>query len=648
MIPDRIIPKIVITEVEDLNLGTEDILTESMTGNDKQGKPEILVTAADFTPTAKVGHVNAIQFDNNAQVTPTRIPSLNNSPAAVPRSPYEKLESKVRDLTDAFCRIEDAVKIVPELKHMIETDRQKANETVVMQKQIERLKTELERKNDRITKLEEDLRVAQTAKSDNTNLKKAESRIDKLEKENEDIKKQLKYENEGAAIMAKLGELQQVVEGLSRLPTVSSDTDSLDGEEDNEETTQESEDEQDVIVKGPDDPLSMMHKREPFTYRCRKHEYGETAYQMAKGEHTLTGQKRDDFLEQIFPMNGLDAKEKAKELPRRNSWQSMKREEVKNVARKMFNADPAAKEQLKNTGSKYIRHTVGDLYWGTGGVDKDDGDNEYGKILMELREEFFGPEFTINIRKDTKVILLTDSQGKHIKSKEFFGNDRVMVRRTSTASSLSDFARNAPANRPNVKKIIVGTGINNVMDSAQGTEDSIKGSMDILALKFPNAQIAFSAALHKSQNENVKQFNQNMEDMCKASNYKFVRQSIPPHLFEDEKHINVNGTKIMVSNIYRAFNVPSGPGITKQYYQKGPRFMKQGKGGPYKPAYGAPSHGNNVPPSNSQIPVHIGGRPSPPPYMRDFLPHMYGSQFQQGFYQGQGPYFNDYGRGPYM
>ncbi len=345
-------------------------------------------------------------------------------------------------------------------------------------------------------------------------------------------------------------------------------------------------------------------------------------------------------------MNGFDAKELSKELPHSQTWQSVKREEVKNVARKMINSDPVAKQALQDTGNKEIRHTVGNTEWGTGGTNNV-GDNEYGEILMELREEFFGSEFTVRINKDTKVLLLTDSQGKHIRATDFFQNDRVMIRKTPTAKSLMEFARNAPVNRPNVEKIVVGVGINDVENGTADIEESIKESMDILAMKFPKATIAYTEALYKGTNQAVTQLNQHMLKICEERHYKFARQSMGEMFFTNETHINEVGTKIMVSNIYRAFNLPQ-----KQTQQKststtaqhsGRYYQSKGYKGNESKRFQHQGKGSQTQHFDQNIPVHIGGRQGPP-FMFKFPPPMYGYDLEQGYYSGQGHYNQN---GPY-
>ena len=441
-----------------------------------------------------------------------------------------------------------------------------------------------------------------------------------------------------------LGELQQMLSEFKKHSVAEEvEAETSDEDEDTTEENEESSEPKHIDVKGDGDILSMMYKRQvPFMYGCRQHTYGETAYQMSKAEDTLSGQKRNDFLEEMYPMNGFDAKEHAKKLKYNQAWQSIKREEVKNIARKIFENDPRAKQALKDTGNKEIRHTVSDTYWGTGGVNNDNGDNEYEQILMELREEFFGPEFTVKIRKDTKVIFLTDSQGKHVRSKDFFGKDRVMIRKTPTVESLAEFARNAPVNRPNVEKIVLGVGINNAENGTPDIEESIKASMDILAMKFPNATIAYTEALYKGTNPRVTELNQNMKRICEERHYKFARQSMAEKFFTDAKHINAVGTKILVSNIYRAFNLPMKSNKPRNNREEGQGYRQNQYSSKRYQGHGN-GYGSQAGYHDQQIPVHISGRQGHHP-MFSFPPSMHGPGYHNGYYSGQGPYNQS---GPY-
>lgn len=76
--------------------------------------------------------------------------------------------------------------------------------------------------------------------------------------------------------------------------------------------------------------------------------------------------------------------------PSEEEWEAKKAEVMEFLLRQKFdkNLNPSLHDKLKSTGSKYLEETNwwGDIFWG---VDEyGNGENNLGKTLMRVREEF--------------------------------------------------------------------------------------------------------------------------------------------------------------------------------------------------------------------------------------------------------------------
>lgn len=74
--------------------------------------------------------------------------------------------------------------------------------------------------------------------------------------------------------------------------------------------------------------------------------------------------------------------------PLRTDWESVKDEIMKNALRAKFRQNKDIRDQLLATSPKQlVEKTTTDYYWGCGS--NMTGRNMLGKLLMEIREEFF-------------------------------------------------------------------------------------------------------------------------------------------------------------------------------------------------------------------------------------------------------------------
>lgn len=115
----------------------------------------------------------------------------------------------------------------------------------------------------------------------------------------------------------------------------------------------------------------------PVTYEGITYRNSEAAFQAAK---TLKNK------EKFKDMTGVEAKKAGRVVIMRNDWDEIKLEKMYEICLAKFSQNPELKEKLLETKDEYIQeeNTWGDMYWGTV---KDVGQNNLGKILMQVREE---------------------------------------------------------------------------------------------------------------------------------------------------------------------------------------------------------------------------------------------------------------------
>lgn len=168
--------------------------------------------------------------------------------------------------------------------------------------------------------------------------------------------------------------------------------------------TKKEEDQPDIKVAEPDiiyysnklktyKWLSNFNISEPFTYKGRKY---------ISLEHAFNAQKNDD--DDFKDLFTLDSKTYIGDLPNfakktgnktnmkkmskilKDNWDESKKEILEDIIKIYYDSNSELKEKLKKTGDNIIVYKgVGiDNFWG---VDKDgNGENNHGKILMELRK----------------------------------------------------------------------------------------------------------------------------------------------------------------------------------------------------------------------------------------------------------------------
>lgn len=87
-----------------------------------------------------------------------------------------------------------------------------------------------------------------------------------------------------------------------------------------------------------------------------------------------------------------DVKRFGRTLELRPDWEEVKIDMMREIVRAKFTQNPLLKDWLIATGDAHIEegNTWNDRFWGICPPDSDNGRNELGKILMQLRVEMGG------------------------------------------------------------------------------------------------------------------------------------------------------------------------------------------------------------------------------------------------------------------
>ncbi len=349
--------------------------------------------------------------------------------------------------------------------------------------------------------------------------------------------------------------------------------------------------------------LSMMEVHEEFVYESQKQTIGEIAYHMKKIKHT-TG---DDspLLAEIYNMtDGKKAKVKVRESLRySSSWQEVKVMELRSVVRAMLQQDTEFRNVLEVTGTKTIRHTVPDKFWGTCEGSNTNGRDMYRKILMEERELIGGRKeegnkqdpYSLIITRDTEIIIIADSQGKHINRRFMFGKGKSYVKHCTTVSEMNRFMAELGSNRPKVQNILINNGINDIREDkdvgllVEEQWNCISRLKEIC----PNANIQYSMPLTRDHNRKVDTLGSNMWKWCIEGDVTFVQHNLQKHNFQDDVNITSEATRIYVRNLHSNMQhisvleknqhvqvVPNHQGRTGQNYHGCPGPHYHGRSGP--------------------------------------------------------------------
>lgn len=118
-----------------------------------------------------------------------------------------------------------------------------------------------------------------------------------------------------------------------------------------------------------------------INWRGKRWLTSEHAYQAAK---TSVEQEQEEIR---LARNPAQAKRLGKAVTMREDWNEIRVDVMREIVREKFSQNEQLKRMLLATEDLYIEETNywGDTFWG---VCKGKGENNLGKILMEIRQEF--------------------------------------------------------------------------------------------------------------------------------------------------------------------------------------------------------------------------------------------------------------------
>ncbi len=458
------------------------------------------------TPSKNLSFKSAVNLDLKPPMFDydggTGTPRNTSTPLRLPKTPVQISKEEFALIKNTMLKVESTVSCLPEIQNQVQKCEGLEDQVRSMTGKLNKAQKDISSRDNTISQLKEKLEtegrkwenekkelVGKLSEASNDVVKlQGEVSVLKLQLENTALLKELNTQ-----LHRQLDTAKQAAEDAIMRHNILKEKYDSEGREPSTEVGSESQGAPcrdpigrvDVCVKvhGQEHILSMFYRRKhTFTYACRPHKLGEVAYQLSKAEHTVG--KNDEILNDIYKCEtGFEAKDQARKLPFSPSWQDLKVAEVKDIMKVILNSDEEALDYLLKTGTKYIEHDVSDPFWGSG--PDGNGANEYGNILMQLRDEFRlereGGGFMVKIDKDTTALWLHDSQGGSVDYREMFGKEKVMNKTIGTVQKLQEFADNVKENTK-INKIAVSVAINNLpkgMSQARGEGDITDESVSL-------------------------------------------------------------------------------------------------------------------------------------------------------------------------
>ena len=167
-----------------------------------------------------------------------------------------------------------------------------------------------------------------------------------------------------------------------------------------------------------------------------------------------------------------------------------------------------------------------------------------------------------DLDNDADVIMFTDSVGKHINQRQFFGiNKKTTLRRTPRIENVLNDLNNCELNSK-ASNVVIHVGINDAKNNTPNDKiiQNLLMATEKVKAKFPNADIVISNLVINPTCDThlvsrVKEINDGLKQMCIRENIKFASHNTlnnSPDLFVDNFHISDSGTRLLVNNILKA------------------------------------------------------------------------------------------------
>jgi ribA/ribD-fused uncharacterized protein len=319
--------------------------------------------------------------------------------------------------------------------------------------------------------------------------------------------------------------------------------------------------------KGEEDVLSNMYRCR-IVYKGEEYPSAEHAFQVTKARHVYGPEH--DLIERLMSIESpMEVKKVAEEeLIFSASWRKRAETEAEEIIRAKLEQVKIAKETLDKTGKRPIKHNVVNSFWGTGQDGK--GRNAHGRILMKLRDgRYFddnnevgvddtpeGSSYRISVNKNTECIIIGDSVMNDVDARRFaYGNTlKIKAGTVKEASKIVSELHESS----NIKHLVLHVGTNDLSEDTGDHKviaEDLKQTIKEANIKFPRSTIAYSEVVQKNESKLVYDFNHDIEIFCNINKFRYVSHNMRQHLFNDNKHPNESGTRLMVANIKHALGL---------------------------------------------------------------------------------------------
>ncbi len=313
-------------------------------------------------------------------------------------------------------------------------------------------------------------------------------------------------------------------------------------------------------VKGEDNPLSNF-------FPCKIKAFGQVFDSL---EHALQFKKLFDHDKQDEAADILGIKE-PKDVKRHATtvlgtsvelqWEDHCDNTMRLLLSKKKDICPEFTEALRQSGDRDIRHNVASSEWGTGWHGK--GKIRFGKILMDLRHEWFGNSAESRPTSQTPqptptakphVAIIGNSLTKGIIAEKVSKELTTTVKRAATIKDAKEVIETTTC-KPEVIAFQLAT--NDVRDSQPDTViQDFKSLVEATRVKLPQSKILVSLAPYKEdgsrQSSRLAIVNASLQEAYRGSEVVCISNRNIESFSRDSIHLTRFGTSQLVRNIKEA------------------------------------------------------------------------------------------------
>ncbi len=338
---------------------------------------------------------------------------------------------------------------------------------------------------------------------------------------------------------------------------------------------------QPVTVKGEDNPLSNF-------FPCQIQAYNKTFDTV---EHALQYKKLFDHdkLPETEEVRGIadpkDVKRHAAETLGTSlnlKWENRCESTMRLLLAKKKEVCPDFVRDLEATGDRHIKHNVASPEWGTGKTGE--GKNRFGKILMDLRREWFGttthaapvaaPLTTEVHTRKPHLAIIGNSLTKGIVAEKVSRDFTTSVDHAANIKAAKEVIAST-TNNPDIVAFQLAT--NDVRDSQpEAVLKEFKGLIETTKSKLPKSRIVVSLAPFSENgsrhSSRLAVVNAALQDTYHDSDGICVSNRNIDSFAPDRVHLTRFGTSLLVRNIkrasYKVLNIQASDNHNSSYHRR--------------------------------------------------------------------------------